>query len=624
KIEKDLKIKKRVEKRENIINLRNNKINICKFKVEDLSKSLEILKKNIEVFKLDGEHNVEFKELQKLKRELKEINREIEFYKSQYSNLLKLESDLKTLIYMGKMYIEKTKMCICPLCSTNHKDYDSLKQKINDKFEDKKELVELEEKIIKLENIKNKYDKLEKEKSENLSRIIAEELKDYEIKKERYIRKNISLKDETEILINKKIENKKEIEQLSSIYNSREIELITKNINTSILKNELKCIIAEEESKVKILIKEIDDKKQEVECLKNSRVDIEKNIERLNYDIAQINKDKIWRNYEDIQKKYQFKLNISELMLEMNQSKDKHKKYIEEKEGINKRKGIYENEMGGLTEFEVSDKRFELANEVEYLEELIATYNKKAIKYFSSADKLSLDEIEKYLKVVFSDYQEISELETINLTILNYIETLTSNIVLNKKKIIIKEERERLEIWEKCNTELEELRKKSGEFIKQKINAVFDIESINRIYSKIEPHPNLKKVELEPVYEKDGKPKLNMYAIGAEGKAEPTIYLSTAQLNILSLSIFLAQVLNEQELAIDSIFMDDPIEHLDSINTLSFIDLIRSVITDLNIQIIITTHDEKLFNLFKLKINPEYYKAKYLKLDRYGALEMDY
>ena len=54
--------------------------------------------------------------------------------------------------------------------------------------------------------------------------------------------------------------------------------------------------------------------------------------------------------------------------------------------------------------------------------------------------------------------------------------------------------------------------------------------------------------------------------------------------------------------------MDDPVQHLDSINVLSFIDLIRSIITNpkINKQIIITTNNDVFFILLKLKLDKDY------------------
>ena len=68
--------------------------------------------------------------------------------------------------------------------------------------------------------------------------------------------------------------------------------------------------------------------------------------------------------------------------------------------------------------------------------------------------------------------------------------------------------------------------------------------------------------------------------------------------------------------------MDDPIQYLDSINVLSFIDLMRIIITDKKIdrQLVISTHDENFFRLLKRKFDPDFYAAKFIEFESYGKL----
>jgi DNA repair protein SbcC/Rad50 len=87
----------------------------------------------------------------------------------------------------------------------------------------------------------------------------------------------------------------------------------------------------------------------------------------------------------------------------------------------------------------------------------------------------------------------------------------------------------------------------------------------------------------------------------------PNLYFSTAQINILSLSIFLASALNSEKY--DCIFIDDPIQSMDSINVLSTIDLLRSIALSYDKQIILSTHDENFHNLLKKKMPPDLFKS---------------
>jgi len=89
----------------------------------------------------------------------------------------------------------------------------------------------------------------------------------------------------------------------------------------------------------------------------------------------------------------------------------------------------------------------------------------------------------------------------------------------------------------------------------------------------------------------------------------------------LSLSIFLAKALQNSTPKLKTIFIDDPIQHLDSINILSFIDLMRIIIEQEERQLIITTHDESFFNLLQKKMPSDIFNTKYLELVSVGKLK---
>jgi exonuclease SbcC len=99
----------------------------------------------------------------------------------------------------------------------------------------------------------------------------------------------------------------------------------------------------------------------------------------------------------------------------------------------------------------------------------------------------------------------------------------------------------------------------------------------------------------------------------------PNLYFSTAQINILSLSIFLASALNSKEY--QCIFIDDPIQSMDSINVLSTIDLLRSIVLNKKKQIILSTHDENFHKLLKKKMPPNLFKSKFLELEGFGKVK---
>ena len=71
---------------------------------------------------------------------------------------------------------------------------------------------------------------------------------------------------------------------------------------------------------------------------------------------------------------------------------------------------------------------------------------------------------------------------------------------------------------------------------------------------------------------------------------------------------------------VDCIFIDDPIQSMDSINILSTIDLFRSIVVNLGKQIILSTHDQNFQNLLKKKIPDDLFPAKFLELQTFGKV----
>lgn len=167
---------------------------------------------------------------------------------------------------------------------------------------------------------------------------------------------------------------------------------------------------------------------------------------------------------------------------------------------------------------------------------------------------------------------------------------------------------------------LESERDKTKEYLKLKIKNFFHEELINKLYKKIDPHPDFKTVEFIANFDSE-LPRLDVFVRNTkdENILIPNLYFSTAQTNILSLSIFLATALNSKEY--DCIFIDDPIQAMDSINVLSTIDLLRSLVVNHDKQIVLSTHDENFHNLLQKKIPSDLFKSKFLELESFGKVK---
>lgn len=167
-----------------------------------------------------------------------------------------------------------------------------------------------------------------------------------------------------------------------------------------------------------------------------------------------------------------------------------------------------------------------------------------------------------------------------------------------------------------------------NEILERQLDSMFQTDLINEIYRKIDPHPNFSEIRFACGFGMKNKPTLNVMVKDKESEKEisPLLYFSAAQLNILSLSIFLARALNAKSPSgepLDLILIDDPIHSMDSINVLSTIDLLRGIALNHDKQIVISTHDENFYELLKRKVPAGLCQSKFLRLKSLGRVEVD-
>ncbi len=163
-----------------------------------------------------------------------------------------------------------------------------------------------------------------------------------------------------------------------------------------------------------------------------------------------------------------------------------------------------------------------------------------------------------------------------------------------------------------------------GDAIPKAINNIIietvDEELLNRIYFAINPHFNYKKIKLNN-YVGYNDNKLGFVVEDENSnKAIPNFIFSSAQLNIIALSVFLSMALKQDWLNLDTILLDDPIQNMDDINVLAFIDVLRHILDDTDKQIIMSTHDERLFYLMQKKFRM--YDPIFYKFVDYGKAEI--
>ena len=172
---------------------------------------------------------------------------------------------------------------------------------------------------------------------------------------------------------------------------------------------------------------------------------------------------------------------------------------------------------------------------------------------------------------------------------MQYIDSKNKQKELEEYK---KDLEKKVKVSEKIASEKKQLEAK----IEKDVKNFFHEELINQIYSKIDPHPEFKKVQFSCTFE-NGTGKLNVYVKDEVNNKDD----------------------NGND--VNCIFIDDPIQSMDSINILATIDLFRSLVSNYDKQIILSTHDENFHRLLEKKIPTEYFDSKFIELETFGTVK---
>ena len=160
--------------------------------------------------------------------------------------------------------------------------------------------------------------------------------------------------------------------------------------------------------------------------------------------------------------------------------------------------------------------------------------------------------------------------------------------------------------------------------MEEHIKNIFGGVTISQIYSKIEPHKRFTKLQYKVDFNENSAPELYIKVLNNQNEEIlPELFFSSAQLNTVALSVFMGGALSTVNPKLHTIFIDDPVGHFDEMNVLSFVDILRTIVSTTDWQIVISTHEERFFELLKVKLNPTYYNSKFLKFKEEGCIEED-
>ena len=150
---------------------------------------------------------------------------------------------------------------------------------------------------------------------------------------------------------------------------------------------------------------------------------------------------------------------------------------------------------------------------------------------------------------------------------------------------------------------LNALRESAGDLVKDQLREIEPI--LQRIYETCDPHPALKAVRLVSGMFR-GRGQLGAVIEDPENENvrsdDPARILSSSQINVLAVSLFLALNLTVRSLPLQCAILDDPLQSLDDLNLLGLVDVLRHVKDQR--QMFISTHDHRFGSLLRRKLRP--------------------
>lgn len=565
---------------------------------------------------------------EELKEEHKQILDKLDEYFKQKkvldeidSKILKeeaLEEEFQKFLINARKLIEKQNLSNCPVCNKVFQSQEELLESTYKSFSVEGEILKQEknEQQHRLKELENQINRGIESYNSILTRIVADE----EIKWSNQIRISVEL-EQLHQQLQKDLEKcYKEIEQIQiedqkqgiyAIYTLDGIEnwynLWETNQNAEILK--LKQQLEENKSQL-----------QAYQEMKESLLELLKKNKDILLEIEQEMKDElIFLKQVKVLIKEKTYIQIEEKLFEM---KERERNLEIQQKNLQEELEIYQNISVSEEESyrkELNDLQLSLQpikNEIEKvwlrIQEIFPEEKDSTI-YVLKEDKIKSIENKLYKEI--EQIQEILEL----LNLLKYN---------NEVKVYFSD----------CKKLYEELEKKAEdrkekEFVKKETECIYeqaklDIQNemqqflhkfqVNDIYKKLDPHEELKSLVSQFDFTDDGRPELEFHVSGKNGKTyPPEWYFSTAQLNVVAFSVFLGRALQVEDVPIKSIFIDDPIGHFDDMNIVGFVDLLRNIIENTDRQLIISTHEERVFGLIQRKLPKEYYSVKYIDFREY-------
>ena len=556
---------------------------------------------------------------------IKDVKTTLSKTENEITDANKLNNDIEQLISKGADIIIKSQSSVCPLCKHDHDKFETLIQKISKN-------TFLSERMKILLALKNENEQslaiLLKQQEEEKNIILTTISPNISNLKENHTKEAVAKNELAKTIEGHKLKIQNvdiEINKLLKELGGNDIEVLKKDLGKKITESSkvLESLKVSQEENLttrqpleqrKNVINE-----HEIPAYKTKIIELKNDVHYMRIinflSKIQIGNNDIITEFEKRQKDFRTRISIvKEDVEKWNKSIAEYQKILEKNEEVTVISDIQqiEREIESLNQ-KITSFEYFLNSELE-----IKFFNKTKDELKKILNDTNLLYKNKILQIedIIQSFEKTKVYKESVLPFLKYEEFKRNESAILKEKtfleksVYIKLEKERLLI---------------SEYINKQIESFFHGRLINSLYQKIDPHPVYKEIKFKCDFGTD-KPRLNVFVTDINDSTSiiPTLYFSTAQLNILSLSIFLAKALNAKDNdgnSVDCIFIDDPIQSMDSINILSTIDLLRSISVNMGKQIILATHDENFHNLLQKKIPSDRFRAKYIELETFGKVK---
>ncbi len=146
------------------------------------------------------------------------------------------------------------------------------------------------------------------------------------------------------------------------------------------------------------------------------------------------------------------------------------------------------------------------------------------------------------------------------------------------------------------------LRDASSELVESELDRLEPL--LRRIYATADPHPEFRIVKLlSRMYRGSGRVLAEVEDPLHDRRSDaPRAFLSSSQMNVVAVSVFLALNLGIPTLPLSVAILDDPLQSLDDLNLLGLIDLLKRMRE--RRQLMVSTHDSRFASLLERKLRP--------------------